>query len=84
MENSVCRKLRDKISTYEHLRSNEEFAESHDWRDHFPNQWTAERLFSQWYVIGVAQKYFCKYKCTVSEECQMALKFGFRESPTYK
>ena len=43
-----------------------------------------ERLFSQWYAISVAQKYYRKYKCTVSEERQVALEFSFRESPTYK
>ena len=84
MENSVRRKLRDKISAHDQLQPNEPFAESRNWHDHFPNQWTAERLFSQWYAIGVAQKYYRKYKCTVSEERQVALEFGFRESPTYK
>ena len=43
-----------------------------------------EQLFSQWYMINVAQKYYRKYKCTVSKECQVALEFSFCKSPTYK
>ena len=35
-------------------------------------------------MIGIAQKYCYKYKCTASKERKVALEFGFRESPTYK
>ena len=84
IEDLVRRKLHERISLHEHLHHDKKFEESRNWRDHFPNQWTVERLFSQWYAIGVAQKYCRKYKCTVNKEHQVALEFGFRESPTYK
>ena len=38
MENSVQHKLRNRISTHEHLQPNEPFMESRNWHDHFPNQ----------------------------------------------
>ena len=84
MEDSVRCKLRDRVSLHNHLHPDKKFEESCNWHNHFSTQWTAERLFSQWYAIGVAQKYYCKYKCTVSEERQVVLEFSFHESPTYK